>query len=142
MPLFSGADFVLEELKLRKQVEKGSQRQSEANASLPEMRAHPRYTIALKLEYKTALRKKSEHSGSGRTINISSGGVLFHSTQALPLQTVIDLAISWPVSLDGCALKLVMRGRVVRTAGQATAVRVMQYEFRTAGTRRRLTATG
>jgi hypothetical protein len=45
----------------------------------------------------------------------------------------IELMVSWPCVLDGaCALKLVMKGRVVRIAGRGVAMESTQHEFRTA----------
>jgi len=98
----------------------------------PELRIHRRYPIILAVQYKCNHRQ-ARQSGSGTTINISSGGILFRSAEMLPLQSVIELALSWPVPLNDCPLKLVMRGRVVRSASEATAVSVLHYEFRTAG---------
>jgi c-di-GMP-binding flagellar brake protein YcgR len=98
----------------------------------PELRIHRRYPIILAVQYKCKHERAQQH-GSGTTINISSGGILFRSTEMLPLQSPIELALSWPVPLDDCPLKLVMRGRVVRSASEATAVSVLRYEFRTAG---------
>ena len=102
-----------------------------------ELRTHRRYPIALALQYKWNRGRRQSQLGSGTTINISSGGVLFHSGELLPVECLIELALSWPISLEDCGLKLVMRGRVVRSVRQTTAVRILQYEFRTAGGRRR-----
>jgi c-di-GMP-binding flagellar brake protein YcgR len=98
----------------------------------PELRVHRRYPIILAVQYKCNHRR-AQQRGSGTTINISSGGILFRSAEMLPLQSLIELALSWPVPLNDCPLKLVMRGRVVRSASEATAVSVLHYEFRTAG---------
>jgi len=79
-------------------------------------------------------------AGSGRTLNLASGGVLIETSThvALPLGSSIELAIEWPMLLDGeCGLKLVMRGCVVRIAGRRLAIQANQYEFRT----RRLEST-
>jgi hypothetical protein len=100
-----------------------------------ELRVHRRYPIALAVQYKWNLEKSKEQVGFGTTINISRGGVLFRSSEMPPVRSPIELALSWPVSLEDCALKLVMRGRVVRTASETTAVRIVHYEFRTAGAR-------
>ncbi len=82
-----------------------------------------------------------EQAGSGTTVNISSGGVLFRSVESVPEDSRIEMALSWPFSLEDCALKLVLRGRVVRSDRHATAVRVLQYEFRTAGLLRAASAS-
>jgi len=108
----------------------------DARSDPPELRVHRRYPIALAVQYKWNLEKRKAQIGFGTTINISRGGVLFRSSEMPPVLCPIELALSWPVSLDDCALKLVMRGRVVRSASETTAVRVVQYEFRTAGARR------
>lgn len=98
----------------------------------PELRVHRRYPIILAVQYRCSHRQ-AQQRGSGTTINISSGGILFRSAEMLPVQSPIELALSWPVPLNDCNLKLVMRGRVVRNAGEATAVSILKYEFRTAG---------
>jgi hypothetical protein len=67
---------------------------------------------------------------------MSSGGIYFETQEPLPKDGRIELAMDWPFLLEGvCALKLVMRGRVVRSDAKGTAVRIMQHEFRTAGVR-------
>jgi hypothetical protein len=44
------------------------------------------------------------------------------------------LSISWPVLLHNVApLQLVVYGRIVRSDGNRTAIRMVQHEFRTAG---------
>ena len=98
-----------------------------------ELRVHRRYPLSLALQYKCQHARRREQLGSGTTVNISRGGVLFRSSQMPPLQSRIELALNWPVSLGDCALKLVIRGRVVRCTSEMTAVQVIQYEFRTAG---------
>ena len=42
--------------------------------------------------------------------------------------------LNWPCVLDGaCALKLIMKGRVVRIEDRGIAIRISEHEFRTAG---------
>ncbi len=99
-----------------------------------ERRSHQRFPLALALEYR--LLGKSERWGSGQTCNISSAGVLFEVAEWQPFTGSIELLVSWPCLLDGaCALKLVMKGRVVRSDGAAVAMAFTQHEFRTAGLR-------
>ncbi len=106
-----------------------------------DLRSHRRYPIALDVQYKWSRAGRAEQAGSGTTINISSGGVLFRSAESVPADSRIEVTLSWPFSLEGCALKLVLRGRVVRSNREATAIRVLQYEFRTAGLLRAASAT-
>src|SRR5262249_19520974 len=78
------------------------------------------------------LSKRSEENGDGKTLNISSSGVLFTSDQVLLPGRRLELSISWPAQLnDKCALKLVARGRIVRFEDGRAAMEIQQYEFRT-----------
>jgi hypothetical protein len=103
-----------------------------------DQRLNGRYPITLELQYKLLHKGRVEHLGVGRTLNISSGGVLFEADGLLPPTGPIELALSWPFLLEGiCNLKLVMRGRIVRcdTGSRAIAVKAEYHEFHTAGVR-------
>jgi hypothetical protein len=77
-------------------------------------------------------KRNGEEAGDGKTINISSSGVLFTTQQMLLPGRRLELSISWPAQLNNkCALKLVARGRVVRFEEGRAAVEIQQYEFRT-----------
>lgn len=97
-----------------------------------ERRSRQRFPLALAVEYR--MLGKAERFGSGQTRNISSTGLLFEIAEPQPLSGSIELMVSWPCLLDGmCALKLVMRGRIVRSEGIGIAIQSKQHEFRTAG---------
>lgn len=101
-------------------------------------RANGRYPISLEVQYKLLRGDRVVRVGSGKTLNISSSGVLFETDELLPPTGVVELAIQWPFLLRKvCSLKLVMRGRIVRRdyPSRATAVRAYSHEFRTAGVR-------
>lgn len=104
-----------------------------------EQRLNGRYPIILDLQYKLLNKGQVEHLGVGRTLNISSGGVLFEAEGLPPsARGPIELALSWPFLLQGiCNLKLVMRGQIVRcdSGSGAVAVKAEYHEFHTAGTR-------
>ena len=101
-----------------------------------DQRLHGRYPIALELQYKLLNKGRLERIGFGRTVNISSDGVLFEADCRLPAGGPIELAMNWPYLLDGVVtLKLVMSGHVVRSDARAIAVKVEHHEFHTAGTR-------
>jgi hypothetical protein len=71
-------------------------------------------------------------SGSGSTLNIGSGGILFTTEERLPVGRMVELSVNWPAKLDGvCPLQFVATGRVVRSEPQRAAVRIERYEFRT-----------
>jgi len=63
---------------------------------------------------------------------MGSGGILFTTEEKLPMGRMVELSINWPARLDGtCPLKMVARGRVVRSEDTRAAVRIERYEFRT-----------
>jgi hypothetical protein len=99
-------------------------------------RTKRRYPIKLEVQYRLLKHRRVERLGAGRTLNISSGGVLFEADGLLPGSGPIELALNWPFLLHGsCNLKLVIRGRIVRSNEKAIAIRAEFHEFRTAGVR-------
>src|SRR5579863_5767877 len=93
-----------------------------------------RFPVREDLKYKVLHSKAVSISGTGQTLNMGSGGLLFTTEQRLPVGRQVEISVNWPARLDGtCPLKLVAVGRVVRAdAGQA-AVRIERYEFKTRG---------
>lgn len=106
-------------------------------------RSRPRYPISLDLQFKLLRGRQVNHHGRGRTLNISSRGVLFEANEVI-LETHyipddIELVMDWPFLLQGvCAMKLIARGRIVRRDARQLAVTIERYEFRTAGRSREL----
>ena len=91
-----------------------------------------RFPIEREVRYRVLNKRSSEETGDGKTINISSSGVLFTVEHMLLPGRRMELAISWPAQFNNkCALKLVARGRVVRFEGGRAAIEIQQYEFRT-----------
>ena len=74
-------------------------------------------------------------SGSGTTLNIGSGGILFTTDEKLALGRMVEVSVNWPARLDGtCPLQFVATGRVVRSESDKAAVRIERYEFKTRST--------
>lgn len=91
-----------------------------------------RFAIERDVRYKVMNKRGGEESGDGKTVNISSSGVLFTSQHMLLPGRRLEISISWPAQLNNkCALKLVARGRVVRFEDGVAAIEIQQYEFRT-----------
>lgn len=104
--------------------------------AVAEQRSHQRYPIQLEVEYRLLGKGRSEYFGTGKTRNVSSGGVLFEALGSPPPGSAIELMLSWPFLLEGvCPLRLVMRGRVVRSDVSGVAMQSSFHEFRTAGSR-------
>lgn len=99
-----------------------------------ERRASDRFPIERDIRYKVLNRKSEDEAGAGKTVNMSSNGVLFTTEGYLIPGRRVEMAISWPAQLNSkVALKLVARGRVVRSESGMAAVEIQQYEFRTQG---------
>ena len=95
-------------------------------------RAADRFPIEREVRYKILNRKSADEVGVGKTINMSSNGVLFSTEEYLLPGKRLELSISWPAQLDAkVCLKLVARGRVVRSEERRAAIEIHQYEFRT-----------
>ncbi len=105
-------------------------------ATALDRRAGDRFPIEREVTYKTLNPKGEVDLGSGLSINISRGGLLFSTEQPPPTGKRVEISVSWPVQLGGkCALKLVAQGRVVRATAKSIAVAIEKYEFRTQGSR-------
>ncbi len=101
-----------------------------------ERRASSRMTIERDVQYRQLNRAQPEADSRGKTVNISSSGVLFTTDQVMIPGRRVEVAIDWPAQLNNkCALKLVARGRIVRYEGDRAALEIMQHEFRTRGSR-------
>lgn len=97
-----------------------------------ERRASDRFPIEREIRYRILNRKTEDETGTGKTLNMSSNGVLFTTEGFLLPGRRVELAISWPAQLNSkIPLKLVARGRVVRSEDGQAAVEIQQYEFRT-----------
>ncbi|HZS57458.1 MAG TPA: PilZ domain-containing protein [Bryobacteraceae bacterium] len=97
-----------------------------------ERRRSSRFPIEREIRYKTLNQRTELQSGVGKTLNISSSGVLFTSEHDMPLGTRLEVSISWPAQLnEKCLLNLVARGRITRHVKGQLALQIQQYEFRT-----------
>src|SRR5215472_14140903 len=107
-------------------------RRAEAN---DDRRSSNRLPIERDVRYKVLGGKKTvKQVGLGKTLNMSSGGVLFTTETPLPEGERVELAVSWPAQLnDTLPLKLVAMGSLVRTDESQAAISVERYEFKTRG---------
>jgi hypothetical protein len=97
-------------------------------------RGSSRFPIEREVRYKVLNRKGEPEVGTGRTINMSSSGLLFSAEQVLMPGRRLEVSVAWPAQLNNsCPLKLVARGRVVRYDSGAAAIEIQHYEFRTQG---------
>ena len=111
-------------------------REYDANAEqiAGDRRDDRRYEINLELRYRLVRRKKVLETGVGRTLDLSSGGILLEADRPLPVGLNLEISITWPVLLHNVApLQLSVSGRIVRSEGNRVAIRMVQHEFRTQG---------
>jgi c-di-GMP-binding flagellar brake protein YcgR len=95
-----------------------------------ERRCAGRYAIERDLKWKWQGKRTRDAPEHGRTVNISSGGVLFTTGFCLPLGKLVQVGINWPAGPDaGDGLQLVIKGRVVRSDAGCTAIEYRQREF-------------
>src|SRR6476660_9384014 len=97
-----------------------------------ERRRKRRYPLALNVRWKLIPVRSVAETGTGTTIDLSSGGILFRPCKELPEGHQLEMSISWPVLLDNFpALQLAVSGVVIRTTENGSAVRILNHEFRT-----------
>ena len=93
-----------------------------------------RLPIEREVKYKVLAGKNVKQMGMGKTLNMSSGGVLFTTEGPLPAGERVELSVSWPAQLnDTLPLKLVALGRLVRTEETQAVLAIERYEFKTRG---------
>jgi len=97
-----------------------------------ERRANTRFSLNLALRYTVWGRRAPVGDGCGHTIDLSSSGLRFAAESPLDPGLILDVAIDWPVLLDGgVPLQLIAAGVVVWTKGTETAMRIQRHELRT-----------
>jgi hypothetical protein len=92
------------------------------------------YDLQLELRYLTPETGVSQ-AGSGWTVLIGSREVRFWADRPMNPGTKIELAIAWPVLLDGrVKLQLLLTGEVTGGEGPFLIARIHNHLFRTRGT--------
>ena len=101
-----------------------------------ERRTKRRFQIDQEVKYKMLYGQRIAETGTGRTLNMSSGGIKFTTENMLTSGMPVELSLNWPVLLnDSCPMKLMIYGCVVRSNEKGAAVAIERYEFRTQGSR-------
>jgi len=109
-------------------------RTAEGDVINGDRRQDRRYELQLDVKWKLIRRRRVLDSGTGQTIDMSSGGILFDAGRNLPEGLNVELSITWPVLLHNVApMQLVASGRIIRSGGRKVAIQTVQHEFRTVG---------
>jgi hypothetical protein len=99
-----------------------------------ERRSDKRYGMQLQVRWKLLRRRRTIENGTGHTIDMSSGGILFEAGMNLPEGLNVELSIAWPMLLHNLKpMQLIVTGRIVRAQNGAAAIRTLTHEFRTVG---------
>ena len=94
-----------------------------------ERRTSRRLAVALQVVYCVHLPAGGRLTDVGRTIDISSDGLLFESI-SMPVGATIGRSIGWPLNARDVRLALWASGRVVRATEGQVAVKLDNCEFR------------
>src|SRR5271156_2248551 len=97
-----------------------------------ERRSKSRFPLPLTVRYRT-LSGGPALIGEGRTVNMSSRGLMIASEEAkVNTGARLQLAVDWPSLLHGITpLQLIVSCRVTRCLKEEFAVEMDQYQFRT-----------
>jgi hypothetical protein len=96
-----------------------------------ERRVKFRYPIDLRVAFRY-FSHRTRLSGTGRAVNIGSGGILVDSAHQIAEGALVEISIEWPCLLHGrIPLQLVAVGRVLRRGTSQFAVSFEGHEFRT-----------
>jgi hypothetical protein len=96
-------------------------------------RSRARFPLRLTVRYRS-LSSRTLLVGAGRTVNMSSGGLLIASEEEALVSegSRLQLVVDWPFLLHGITpLQLVVFCRVTRRLPEEFAVKLDQYQFKT-----------
>jgi len=95
-------------------------------------RSNARYPVELNVRYRI-LTNGPALVGVGRTLNVSSRGLLIASEQRIVRDgSRLRVSVEWPSLLNGkTPLQLIAVCRVIRCLPMAFAVKMERYQFRT-----------
>jgi ActR/RegA family two-component response regulator len=95
-------------------------------------RTNARFPCRLAVSYQALERPFFSGVATSETLNISSKGLLFATSEALQPGQLLQVSVDWPARLENqVPLKLVAEGRIVRNLNGQAAMRIDKYEFRT-----------
>jgi DNA-binding NarL/FixJ family response regulator len=119
---------------LRKSIEASmnhAENEAERKAAA-ERRNSARFPCRLAVSYQTLEHPILSGQGTSETLNISSKGLLFTSSELFHAGQLVQVSLDWPARLENqIPLKLVAEGRIIRNNNGQTAMTIEKYEFRT-----------
>jgi hypothetical protein len=93
-------------------------------------RAAKRYGLDLHFEYLLFGRDGSVQEGWGRTLNMSSGGLMVAPHQPICKGRTIEITVQLPAQVkDARGARLVLLGHVLRSDDTRAAIRILRHGF-------------
>lgn len=96
-----------------------------------ERRSCRRYPVELKVQFSFTSKGKILAEGSGTTRDIGIHGLAFRPRVDVPVDTVVEMRVAWPVQEGAEPITLKVIGRVVRIDNQATVIAIVRHTFST-----------
>jgi hypothetical protein len=102
----------------------------------PERRASKRFPIERTIRYRVVGHSTVGESGNGKTVNMSSGGILIITDRPLSPGMRLEIEVDWPlITADEGSLKLSIQGQIVRSKKDdvvLSGVKILRHTFHTA----------
>src|SRR5580698_10358069 len=96
----------------RASMNQGIQEESADPGGPIDRRENSRFPVTENVKYTVIHSRSLRTTGSGKTLNFGSGGLLFTTEDRLPVGRTVELSVTWPALLGGkCPLQFVARGR-------------------------------
>ena len=93
-------------------------------------KAH-RYPVRTTLRYRITSGELNTEWTSTQTLDMSVGGILMDTREAVPVGSTVELAIDWLGLYHGKPMVLLfVIGSVVRNDRRGTALRILSHQFR------------
>src|ERR1700694_3727669 len=93
-----------------------------------------RFPLQQEARFRVLESRKHTPQSTGRTVEMSSKGIVLECDRVLPVGSKVEIAVNWPAQLnDKCRLKFVAVAKVLRSANNRTALLIEKHEFRTQG---------
>jgi hypothetical protein len=121
----------------------GENNHGDPATAAPDRRKGQRFPLRLSVWYRSIESSAGSNWVVGESVNISKAGLLFTTPEPVIPGQRVEALIAWPVFLDNhVPLKLFIRGAIVRSAAEGTAMSFAKYEFRTCRTPSGTTSRG
>jgi hypothetical protein len=95
-----------------------------------EQRSWLGYGIELEVSYALIDKNRDVATARGKTINLTSSGMLCMSSSPIVNCSSIRVRVTWPVRRDGAPLELIAEGNILRWKYPYFSLQMKRYQFR------------